>query len=100
MKEVEEFEGKDGVRSNQRGRKPFLSEQLSTAVGGVFWSTPAVLGNNLVNAADVEKGELITSRGVWAGFAGRMSQLRHKAKGAEEFGGKILAIPSLQRVGE
>ena len=61
MKEIEEFEGKDGVWSNRRGRKPPLSEQLSTAVGGVFWSASAVPDDDLVNAADVEKGELITS---------------------------------------
>ena len=36
MKVIEEFEGEGGVRLNQCGWVPFLPDQLSATVGGVF----------------------------------------------------------------
>ena len=65
-------------------------------MGGDFWSTPAVLNDDLVDTADVENGQLITPRGVRTRLASRVAQLHHETEGAKEDGGEELTVPSLQ----
>lgn len=69
MKEVEDFEGEDGEWLGQRGGEPFPPKQLPTAVIGIFWSTPAVSNGDLMDATEIEDGELITPGRVWARVA-------------------------------
>ena len=95
MKEVEEFEAEDRVRSDYCGREPFLPHQLSTAVVGVFWSAPAVSNDDLMDAADIKDGELIPPGGVRTRLVGSMPQLYFEAKGSKELSRKVLTVPSL-----
>jgi hypothetical protein len=45
------------------------------AVGGVFWSTSTVSNDDLVDAVDMENGELIAPGGIRACLASSMAQL-------------------------
>ena len=97
MKEVEDLESEDGVRPNQRGREPFPPKQLSTTILGIRWIAPTVSNNGLVDAANIESGELITPGGVRTRLASPVTKLHHKAEGGEGFGGKELTVPPLHK---
>ena len=99
MEEIEDLEGEDGVRSNQRGREPSPPEQLSTAVVGLLRITHTVSNNNLMDTAEIENRELVAPGWVWTNLASPVTKLRHEAEGSERFGGKVLTIPSLQGAG-
>ena len=97
MKEVEDLEGEDGVWPDQRGWEQFPPHQLSAAVVGVFRSAPAVSNDNLMDATEIEDGELITPGRVRTRLAGTVTELHHEAKGGKGFGREVLTVPSLQK---
>lgn len=77
-------------------REPLYLEELSTAVGKVPWVTLAVSDDNLVDSGEVEEGNLMTSRGMFAYCSGQVTtQLDDETKRAKNIRTKVLAIPPL-----
>ena len=68
---------------------------MSATIPAVSRRTRTIANDNLVDAGEIEDGEFVARRWVWATLADRVAQLENKAKGGKRLFSEVVPIPLL-----
>lgn len=96
MKKIQKSECEHGVWPNERCRKPRLVKELLAKSSGVGGVAGTELNDHLVDAGEIEDGELAFLRGVGARVSSGVAELPREAEGTEKHGFEELPVPFLR----